>query len=117
MEIQILNGTEQHPFGVDLSDWPNSIGLLMYLEEVAGIEVQKKFSWPLSSDFSAEFKFKNHLFEIESPISTPCLLATKGCGEELFNELIGHVRNYPGTNFVKLLFGFCRYLFLPFPHK
>lgn len=79
MKYVELTGSEEEPFVIDMTTWPNCTTLLQYLEKKLGIRVLSKSAWLPSGDYFAEFQYQGLGFEIQTPLSTPWLVAKKGC--------------------------------------
>jgi len=99
IELTRLNssGDKGEAFVVDMDNWPDCDSLLAYLGRKAGITILSRSSWMLADDFFSEFEFKDYRFETATPFTTPWLIALKGCPDEVFNELLEHVKNYNGS--------------------
>jgi hypothetical protein len=110
MKFIRLNGTDEEPFCVDMTSYPNCNGLLYYLEKSLGIKVLEKSAWFLSGDYFAKFEFKGNIFEITTPLSSPLLSAKKGCPEKVFAELLSGVEAYSFLNPTQGFIGYFRYL-------
>ncbi len=112
MRYDELNGDQEEPFVIDMITWPNCTTLLRYLEKKLGIKVLSKSSWLPSGDYFAEFEYRGFEFEIQTPLSTPWLVAKKGCPREVFGEILNQLDRYRGW----MPFGgyaFFKYLRLP----
>ena len=96
MRFERLAWEQQGPYPctVDLADWPDVDRLLTYLLEVGPIKVLSKRS-SLLTVYYAEFDYKGHKFELDTPLSTPLLSATENCPLPVFEELLHHISAYP----------------------
>ena len=85
---------------VELVDWPNLDRLLNYLEEVSSVRAQSRHRHGriFPECHAAVFQYRGHRFELDTPLNTPILAAPAGCPPEVFEELLTHLRAYPGCN-------------------
>jgi len=112
MKYVELNGSEEEPFAIDMTTWPNCTTLLRYLEKTLGINVLSKSAWLPSGDYFAEFQYQGFGFEIQTPLSTPWLVAKRGCPRDVFDVILKQIDQYRGWSSFGG-FAFFKYLLLP----
>jgi hypothetical protein len=94
------------------------VSIMIHLERLDGLKFVSKWSWYLTDDFDAVFKYKGYAFRLWTPFAeVEIMRIDKGVPETVVNEIFNHVKAYKIVWFHKRLIKGVRYVFLPFQTK
>ena len=69
LEMVRLNGTPEHPWGLEVTRaFTLATLLLTHLERLPDLRVVAKFSWPMTDEVWADFTYAGHLFHLQTPL-------------------------------------------------
>ncbi len=112
LELKPLDATGEHPYAFEIArDDLFPTELLVHLERLPGVEVLAKLPYPGIDDDFAAFSYQGQVFEVDKPMGSLRVSATRGCPRTVFEEIEEHVRNFRRVSIVAFFLSGYRYIF------